>query len=790
MLVTKRDGDFPPGDGSPLCRFGQPVRRFEDDRFLTGRGRYVSDMRLPGTAVARILRSPHAAGHIRRLDATEARRAPGVVAVLTAAELAEDGLGSLRPFARRKRADGTDSFIPSYGLLARDSVRHVGEAVAMVVAESAAEAEAALELIALDIAPTAAVTETRATTAPGAPAVWPEEPGNVCFVERLGDHAAADAAFAAAAHVVEEEFTISRVAASPMETRSAIGVYDPETESYTLHAGLQTPHMLRNEIAANVLGIAPERLRVVSPDVGGGFGLKASAQRELGLVLWAARRVGRPVAWVSGRSESFLADHHARDNLSKVALALDGDGKFLALRLRATTNLGAYIDSFGLTVTVGNLGGLAGPYRIGAFDIEMRGVFSHTQPIAPYRGAGRPEATYCIERIVDAAARSLGIDPVELRRRNMIPAAAMPYDTGLVFCYDCGEFEKTMEIALARADWPGRASRAAAAAARGRLHGTGIAYAVECASGPPNTPLKESAEIGFNAEGHATLLLGTHNHGQGHETAFRQLAESFLGLAPDQIDIRFGDTGLVREGIGTFGSRSLGTAGAAFEQAAELIVAAARPLAAEMLEAAASDVEFTAGHFAVRGTDHCISLPQVAAKAAAEGDGLHAYVMAAPENCTFPNGCHVCEVEIDPETGAVELTRYTVADDVGRVLNPLLLEGQIHGGVAQGAGQVLLEEIAYDGASGQLLSGSLMDYALPRAGDLPMIAFAAHEVPTGNTPFGMKGAGEAGTVGSLAATANAVLDALAKAGVSRFDMPATPARVWRAIQDAKKRATT
>jgi len=780
--VTKSNGEFPHGNISADCRFGQPVRRFEDDRFLTGRGRYVSDIRLPGMAQARMLRSPYAAGRIRRLDVTNALVAPGVLTVLTGGDLAKEDFGTIRPLAQRKRADGSNNFVPPYELLAIDEVRHVGEIIAMVVAESVTQADAALELIELEIEPAPSVTDIVQATAPGALAVWPEEPTNICFIESLGDAAGSNAAFAEAAHIVEETYVISRVAASPMETRSAIGIHEPGENSYTLYAGLQTPHVVRNEIASQLLGIAPDKLRIISPDVGGGFGLKASVQRELGLVLWAARRIDRPVRWVADRSESFVADHHARDNVSHVALALDADGKFLALRLRAKTSLGAYIDTFGLTVTVSNLGGLSGPYKIGAFDVKMAGVFSHTQPVAPYRGAGRPEATYCIERIVDSAARQIGLDSVELRRRNMIPADAMPFDTGLTFRYDCGEFEKTMDMALDCADWQGRSARATQAAAHGRLHGIGIAYAVECASGPQDTPGKESAELRFDAAGRATLRLGTHNHGQGHETAFRQLANSFLGLSAKQIDIRFGDTADVKEGIGTFGSRSLGTGGTAFQKVANEIIEAARLVAGEMLEVAPADIEFSDGKFLVRGTDYKVSLPEVAAKAA-ESDkfGLRAYAMTAPENCTFPNGCHLCEVEIDKETGELWVTRYTVADDVGRVINPLLLDGQIHGGVAQGVGQALCEVITFDTESGQLITGSLMDYSLPRAKDIPTINVNTHNVPTNNTPFGIKGAGEAGTVGSLAAMSNAVMDALYKAGVSNFDMPATPARVWRAL---------
>ena len=789
--MNSRVGNIADGDGSVDCRFGQPVRRFEDARFLTGNGRYLSDIRLPGMTYARMLRSQHAAGRIRRLDATPARAVPGVISVFTGDELAQDDLGCFAPFIRRQRADGSENFVPPYGLLAADEVRHVGDIIAMVVAESETAAESALERIELNIEARPSVTDTRKAAAPDAAPVWSQEPSNVCFVEHLGDAESVTSAFAGAAHIVEEEYVISRVAASPMETRSAIGLFDASENSYTLHAGLQTPHLLRNEIANNVLHIEPSSLRVISPDVGGGFGLKACVQRELALVLWAARRTGRAVRWVAERSESLMADHHARDHVSRVALALDASGKFLALRVSTIANLGAYLDTFGLHAPVNNLGGLSGPYDIGAFDIEVRGVFSHTQPTSPYRGAGRPEATYCIERIVDKAARQLGMDSIALRRRNMIPSAAMPFDTGLTFRYDSGEFEKTMDMAIDLSDWKGRESRRAEATGKGRLHGVGIAYAIEIAGGPQDTPLKESAELRFDAAGHATLLLGTQNHGQGHETAFRQLAHACLGLRPDQIDIRFGDTAMVKDGVGTFGSRSLSIGGAALKQAAEKIIETARLLAAEMLEVSPPDIDFADGHFAVRGTDYRVSLQDTAVrafKAADGGDGtprgLTAHAIAAPDNCTFPNGCHVCEVEIDPDTGQVWLTRYTVVDDVGRVINPLLLEGQIQGGVAQGAAQALCEAIAFDAESGQLISGSLMDYCLPRADDLPMIAVGSHEVLSKNTPFGIKGAGEAGTVGSIAATSNAISDALSKAGVSRFDMPATPEKIWRAIRQS------
>ena len=767
---------------SRLYRLGSPTPRTEDKRFLTGRGRYVSDIRLPGMAHARVLRSPYAAGDILRLASSAAKRAPGVLAVLTAEDAAQDSLGAFKPFIRRAREDGSENFVPPYGVLAEASVRHVGDAIALVVAESEAAADTALELIELEIEPHAAVTNVGAATQPGAPPVWAEEPSNACFVERLGDADKAEAAFARAAHVVEEEYVLSRIAASPMETRSAIGVFDTATGRYTLYAGLQTPHLMRDELANSVLHVAPEDIRIISPDVGGGFGLKASAQRELALVLWAAKRAGRPVRWVSSRAEAFVSDHHARDSVSRVALALDEAGKFLALRVRTTANLGAYIDSFGLHITVTNLGGLSEPYAIGAYDVEVVGAFSHTQPIAPYRGAGRPEATYCIERIVETAARRLGLDAVELRRRNMVPPSAMPYETGLAFRYDCGEFERVMDMALELADVAGAKQRARDAEKRGRLHGVGVAYAVEIAGGPQDTPLSESAALRFDEKGDATLRLGTHNHGQGHETAFRQLVNEMLGLDPDRVLIVDGDTDEVSAGIGTFGSRSVSAGGAALKQVAAEIIAQGSPFAAELLEAAEGDIVFEQGHFVVRGTDRKVSLHEVGAAAK---ESLSAEAFVAPENCTFPNACHVCEVEIERDTGRALLTRYALVDDVGRVLNPLLLNGQLHGGIAQGAGQILCEAIAFEPESGQLLSGSFMDYCLPRADDLPMITAQSHEVLTANTPFGIKGAGEAGAVGGLAAVMNGVMDALAKAGVTQFDMPATPERVWRALRRAE-----
>ena len=772
---------------------GQSVRRVEDDRFVQGLGRYVGDLQLPGMAFAKVLRSQHAAGRIVRLDVGVASKAPGVLAVLTGADAMADGLGCFASFLERKRADGSPNFVPPHRVLVVERVRRVGDPIALVVAETEAAADDALDMIDLEIAPLPSVIETGRAAEPGAPSVWDEEPGNVCFVHQVGNRSAAADAFARAAHIIERRFDISRITANPMETRTALGVHDPRDGRYTLYAGIQAPHLLRDELARSIFHLPPSRFRVIAPDVGGAFGLKVSAHPELALVLWAAKRVGRPVRWIAERAEAFLSDHQARDNLSTVSLALDKEGHFLGLRVRTTANLGAYIDSFGLWVVSNNLGGLSGPYRIGAYDVEVTGVFSNTHPLSAYRGAGRPEATYCIEGIIDAAARELGLDPVELRRRNMVPPSALPFDTGFVFRYDSGTFEETMDMALALADWPGAARRRREAEARGRLHGIGIAFAIEVAGGPPDAPFEEGAEIRFDADGTATFLLGTHSHGQGHETVFRQLAMHVFALPPERVRIVYGDTDQIYFGRGTFGSRSVGVGGAAVLRAAEIVISKGKLIAGHLLEAAASDIAFVDGVFSVVGTDRRVGLSEVAAATFERGRfppgfelGLSGSAIVTPPNATFPNGCHICEIEIDPETGATTLTRYAVVDDVGRVINPLLLDGQIHGGVVQGIGQALGERIVFDPQSGQLLTGSFMDYAMPRADELPFFEVGTNEVPTPNNPLGVKGAGEAGTVGALPAVMSAVRDALAPLGIKHFDMPASPERLWRAIRGAQE----
>jgi aerobic carbon-monoxide dehydrogenase large subunit len=786
--ATDEDGVRP-----SAFRIGAAVPRVEDLRLVRGRGRYTDDVEAANAAHMAVVRSPHAAARITGVDVSDALAAPGVLTVLTGADAVADGLGLLRTSVERKRRDGRPMARPPYRLLALDEVHFAGDAVAIVVAETRAAAFDAADLVVVDYEDRPSVTEAAEAVRAGAPAVWPDEvPDNVSFLFEQGDRAAAEAAFARADHVTTLDFRVTRVTASPIEPRNAVGWYDPLEDRYTLYAGTQGPHKLKSELAETTLKIPAHKLRVVSPDVGGAFGMKNSPFPEYGLLLWAARRVGRPVRWTATRAESFLSDYHGRDNHSTVELALDKDGIFLALRIRTLANLGAYLGFNTPHPSTNNLGGLAGTYRTPHIHAEVLGVFTNTQPMAPYRGAGRPEATYAVERVIDVAADELGLDRVELRRRNLIPPEAMPFKTGLVFSYDSGEFEKNMDRVLAEADWAGFGRRRKEAASRGRLRGIGIANAIEIAGGPFKNPNEESAEIRFDGDGDVTLLMGTHNHGQGHETSFRQLAVSLLGVAPERVRIVAGDTDAVAHGRGTFGSRSMMAGGTALVRAADKIVAQGKAVAAHMLEAGESDIVFEDGRFTVAGTDRGVRIEDVAKTSYAAGKlppgaeyGLSALVIATPPEATFPNGCHVCEVEIDEETGEVEIVKYVVVDDVGTVINPLLVKGQIHGGVAMGVGQALLENLVYEPGSGQMVTGSFMDYAMPRADDMPAMNVISSPVPTPNNPLGVKGAGEAGTVGALPVVMNAVVDALRPLGVTHLDMPASPARVWAAIQKAR-----
>jgi carbon-monoxide dehydrogenase large subunit len=773
--------DDPTSMSSPRGGIGVAVARVEDRRFLTGRGRFTDDFRIDGEARGYVLRSDHAHARIVSLDTAAAKAAPGVLAVLTAADLAVEGFGHLpclRPVTTRA---GSPMYQPPRPLLSGRFVRHVGDPVAFVVAETLAQARDAAALVEIDYEAVPAVTSLAQARAPDAPRIRPDCPGNRSFDFELGDRAAVDRAFAAADHVCELTLAISRVQPSPLEPRSAIGTYEPASDGYTLRACIQSPHRIRDALAKEVFRVPPTAIRVISPDMGGGFGNRNSVYPEHGLVLWAARRVGRPVRWTSDRSESFLCDDQARDNLTTAALALDRDGRFLGLRVRTAVGLGAYLATMGPGPAVNNVGCLAGVYRTPAIHVEVQGYFTNTTPTSAYRGAGRPEAIYVLERLIDTAARQIGVDPAELRRRNLITPNQLPFKTALTFTYDSGDFPGNLELALDRADYAGFERRRAEARARGRLRGIGIANAIESA-GSPARP--EASEIRLDRDGRARVVVGTRSHGQGHETVYRQLLSDYLGLDFADVEIVEGDTDLVDEGSGTFGSRSITLGGGALKAAAEAVIENGRRIAAERLEAAVADIEFDRGTFIVAGTDRRLSLAAVAGHAATAGEPLGGAASYAPDAVTFPNGCHVSEVEIDPETGTVTILRYLVVEDFGVLINPMLVEGQVHGGVTQGIGQILMEQTHWDPKSGQLLTGSFMDYALPRADHLPFFEIASNPHPTSKNSLGVKGAGEAGSVGALACLMNAIVDALAPAGVGHLDMPATPERIWRALRAA------
>ncbi len=765
---------------------GQPIKRFEDARLLRGDGRFHDDVNLPGQAHAIIVRSIHAHARIRRIDATTALRMAGVLAVFTGDDVAD--LGTMKMTLKRTRPDGSPMFAPPHRGLTRDRARYVGDPVAMVVAETLAQAEDAAERLVIDYEPLTAVTST--ADAVGAAAVWDECPDNISNVHEVGNRAATEAAFAAAARVVRRRYVISRVHAQYMETRGALGAWDPGERRYTLYADVQYPHRVRTALATNILRVPEHQIRVIVGDVGGGFGTKGWQYPEHRLVLWAARRLGRPVKWRCERREAIGADEHARDNVTDAELALDADGRFLALRVRTLANVGAYVSSDrNLLATFSNIATLVGVYAFPVAHVQVTSVLTNTNSTAPYRGAGRPEATYVIERLIDDAARELEMDAVDLRRRNLVPASAMPYKTATGVTYDCGDFPAQMEAALKLADVAGFPARRAEARRRGRLRGLGVANAIERAAGPQ----PEFAEIRFAPSGSVTVFMGTKNQGQGHETTFKQILHERLGLDPDDVRYIDGDTDRVAFGMGSMGSRSTVIGGTALWMAADKVIAKGRKIAAKMLEAAEADIAFANGAFSVVGTDRALPLKDVARAAFQPAalpkgvePGFYETGTFSPPSDTWPNGCHVCEVEIDPDTGAVALVGYAIADDVGTVINPLTLKGQIHGGVAQGVGQALMEQVAYEPDSGQLLTTSFMEYAIPRADTVPDVIVESHPVPTKLNPLGAKGAGEAGTVGALPVVMNAVLDALAPLGVRALDMPASAERVWSAIQAARQ----
>ncbi len=765
---------------------GRSLRRVEDARFLTGAGRYIADIEAPDALHGVVLRSPHAHARIAALDATAARAMPGVHAVLTGEDLATEGLGSL-PCPVQVPTIGP-LVVPPRHALARGRVRHVGEAVAFVVADTAAQARDAAEAIAVDYEPLPAVVDGLGALAPGAPRIWEEAPGNLCFRFEKGDRAAAEAAFARAAQVVALDLVNQRIQAAPIEPRGAIGRHDPATGGFDLLLAGQSVHNIRDQLAGAVLGLRPERVRVHCPDVGGGFGLKNFLFPEYVALLSAARRLGRPVRWTAEATEEFLAAVHARDMQGRVRLALDAEGRFLALHVDVAADMGAYLSANGPGCPTTAFGtAVGGPYAIPAILLEVRGAFTNTAPVDAYRGAGKPEANYLTERLIEAAGRRLRMDPVELRRRNVV--RGFPYRSALDMPIDGGRQAENLEEAERLADRAGFAARRDESRARGRLRGLGITGFMETSRGAPG----EWGAVRFEPDGTVSLLLGTQSNGQGHETSFPQVAADRLGLPVDRFRLVQADTARIPRGNGHGGARSLHVGGTAMAMACDALLAKARALAAHLLQAAPEGLVFRDGRFdAPDGTGRGMSLPALAEAARDPANlpggmapGLEAEAFNASDLRTYPMGCHAAEVEVDPETGQVALLRYLAVDDYGRLVNPLLTAGQVQGGVAQGVGQALLERIAY-GADGQLLSASHMDYALPRAVDLPDLDIAFGECPTASNPLGVKGSGQAGAMAAPQAVVAAVLDALAPLGVAHLDMPATPERVWRAIRDAAR----
>jgi carbon-monoxide dehydrogenase large subunit len=778
---------------------GKSVERREDYRFLTGNGQYTDDITLPGQTFAAFLRSPHAHARIRAIDTAAAQAAPGVLAVFTGKDVA--GVNGLPCGWLINSIDGTPMKEPKHPIIAEHKVLHVGDQVALVVAETLAQAKAALNLIEVDYDVLPAVADT-ATAAGNATAVHDIAPDNVCYTWALGDKAGVDAAFAKAAHVTRLEFVNNRLVPNAMEPRAANAVYSRADDSYTLYVASQNPHVERLLMTAFVLGLPEHKVRVIAPDVGGGFGSKIYLYAEETALVWAARKVGRPIKWTAERSESFITDAHGRDHVTVAELAMDGNGKFLALREHTTANLGAYLSTFSSCIpTILHSTLLAGQYTTPVIYSEIKAVFTNTVPVDAYRGAGRPEATYLLERLVDTAARELKLDPAELRRRNFI--RSFPYQTPVALMYDTGDYDATLDRAVELADVAGFAARRAESERKGLRRGLGYAAYIEaCGIAPSNIAgalgaragLFEAGEVRVHPTGKVTVFTGSHSHGQGHETTFAQVVADKLGIDIEDVDIQHGDTGKTLFGMGTYGSRSLSVGGTAIVKALDKVVAKGKKIAAHLLEAADADIEFANGEFRVAGTDRKKSFAEVALTAYVPHNfpldklepGLNENAFYDPTNFTFPAGTYVCEVEVDPATGAVRIDRFSACDDFGNVVNPMIVEGQVHGGLAQGIGQALTEGCVYN-EDGQLVTGTYMDYAMPRADDLPhFVVETAKGTPCTHNPLGVKGCGEAGAIGSTPAVINAIVDALAPLGVRDIPMPATPYSVWKAIQAAQQ----
>ena len=767
---------------------GQAVPRTEDPRLLRGEGRYVDDIRLPNETHAYVLRSPHGHARIAAVDAAAASGMPGVVAVYTGADWAAAGLGYHLPGQPRQRRDGSEVYCAPRAALAAERVMCVGDPVALVVAETLCQARDAAERIVVDYEPLPVLVTTADARLADSPTLHAECPDNECFYFTAGDKAATKAAIAGAHHVTRMHMVINRITANTMEPRACIGDYEPGEQRYTLYGGTQRPHLLRRNLAESVFYLPETKVRVIAPDIGGSFGMKGGHNPEYHLTMWAAKKIGRPVRWVCERSDGLLTDYHDRDQVTEAELALDRDGMFLALKVSNICNIGAYLEPGGVISPSSHLGGLAGTYLTPFIYAESSAVFSNTATNGPYRGSGRPEASYVMERLIDSAAREMGIDRAEIRRRNMVPPDAMPFKTGLTYTLDSGEFGKNLEQTLDMADYDGFEARREEASGRGKLRGIGIANFIEQTGQTDG----ETVSIQFDPTGTVTVVAGSISHGQGHDTMYKIIVSDRLGLDEADIRVTFGDTDGLPFGGGTYASRTAVLGGTAASNAVDKIIEKGKTFASHILEAAVSDIEFSDGEFRVAGTDRSVSIQEVARTAYRLRDmppGLEpglfetaTFFAAAP---TFPNGCHVCEVEIDPETGVSEILRYSVVDDVGTVINALTLAGQIHGGIGQAVGQAFSEHIRYDPESGQLLTGSFLDYGMPRADSMCSFDLANNPVPTKLNSLGVKGAGEAGNVGGLAAIMNAVVDALSPLGITNIDMPATPQRVWQAIRDAR-----
>jgi carbon-monoxide dehydrogenase large subunit len=782
---------------------GAAVKRKEDRRFLLGKGQYVDDIVLPDQTYAVFVRSMYAHARIKGVDTAAAKAAPGVVGVFTGDDIAADGLGGLPCGWLIKSKDGSNMVEPAHPALAQGKVRHVGDPVAMVVATSKAAARAAAGLVDVDYDALPAVGLLADAFKPGAPVVHDEAKGNVCYDWHIGDPVATDAAFAKAAHVVELDLTNNRLAPNAIEPRAAIGDYNAANDHYTLYTTSQNPHVIRLLMGAFTLHVPEHKLRVVAPDVGGGFGSKIFHYAEELMVTWGSRKIGRPVKWTADRSEAFLSDAQGRDHISHARLALDGNGKILGLQVSTQANLGAYLSTFGSSVpTYLYATLLSGPYDMPAIYAEVKAAFTNTVPVDAYRGAGRPEAAYLLERLMDKAARQLGIDRIDLRRRNLIRPDQFPYQTAVALQYDIGNYQATLDLALQQIDYAGYDKRKAASAARGKLRGFGISTYIEACGIAPSAiagalgaraGLYEAANVRVNPTGSVTIFTGTHSHGQGHETTFAQIVAEKLGVSIDNVDVVHGDTDRILFGMGTYGSRSAAVGGSALVKALDKVIDKGKKIAAHLLEASVGDIEFKDGNYRVIGTDKVKAFGEIAFTAYVPHNypietlepGLEESAYYDPKNFTFPGGCHLVEVEIDPETGVAEVVEVAIADDVGTIINPMIVDGQAHGGLAQGIGQALYEEVRYD-AEGQLTNGSFMDYCMPRAADLPNFKVGNHVTACTHNPIGVKGVGECGAIGVPPAVINAIIDALTPLGVTDMSMPATPEKIWRAIQAAKK----